>query len=46
VRCELPAFVGNALPPASTAEITLLPDDPKPPSPEVADLLRARGIGG
>jgi hypothetical protein len=29
---------------ASTAGITLSPDDPKPPSPEVAALLRARGI--
>jgi hypothetical protein len=26
---------------ASTNEITLDPDDPKPPSPEVADQLRA-----
>jgi ankyrin repeat protein len=30
---------------ASTAGITLLPDDPKPPSPEVAQLLRDLGIG-
>jgi ankyrin repeat protein len=29
---------------ASTQGITLSPDDPKPPSPEVAALLRARGI--
>jgi ankyrin repeat protein len=29
---------------ASTAGIVLSPDDPKPPSPEVAALLRARGI--
>jgi ankyrin repeat protein len=29
---------------ASTQGITLAPDDPKPPSPEVAGLLRARGI--
>jgi len=29
---------------ASTAGITLSADDPKPPSPEVAALLRARGI--
>ena len=29
---------------ASTSGITLSPDDPKPPSPEVAALLRARGI--
>jgi ankyrin repeat protein len=29
---------------ASTDGITLSPDDPKPPSPEVAALLRARGI--
>jgi hypothetical protein len=26
---------------ASTEDITLSPDDPKPPSPEVAELLRA-----
>jgi ankyrin repeat protein len=31
---------------ASTDEITLSPDDPKPPSPEVARLLRSYGIGG
>jgi ankyrin repeat protein len=31
---------------ASTAGIVLSPDDPKPPSPEVAVLLRARGIPG
>jgi len=30
---------------ASTAGISLGPDDPKPPSPEVADLLRAHGAG-
>jgi ankyrin repeat protein len=30
---------------ASTAGITLTPDDPKPPSPEVEQLLRDRGIG-
>jgi len=30
---------------ASTAEITLAPDDPKPPSAEVAELLRRYGIG-
>jgi ankyrin repeat protein len=30
---------------ASTAEITLSPEDPKPPSAEVAQLLRDRGIG-
>jgi len=30
---------------ASTADITLSPDDPKPPSPEVAQLLRSYGIG-
>ena len=29
---------------ASAAGIVLTPDDPKPPSPEVAALLRARGI--
>jgi ankyrin repeat protein len=31
---------------ASTAEVTLSPDDLKPPSNEVAELLRAHGIGG
>jgi hypothetical protein len=30
---------------ASCEGITLSPDDPKPPSPEVAQLLRAHGIG-
>jgi ankyrin repeat protein len=30
---------------ASTAVITLSPDDPKPPSPDVADLLRGYGAG-
>jgi len=30
---------------ASTRDITLSPDDPKPPSPEVAELLRGYGIG-
>ena len=30
---------------ASTQDITLSPDDPKPPSPEVAQLLRGYGIG-
>ena len=30
---------------ASTAGITLAPDDPKPPSAAVADYLRGRGIG-
>jgi ankyrin repeat protein len=29
---------------ASAAEITLSPDDPKPPSPEVAVLLRRHGV--
>ena len=29
---------------ASTETITLSPDEPKQPSPEVADLLRARGV--
>jgi ankyrin repeat protein len=29
---------------AATDEITLDPEDPKPPSPEVADLLRSRGL--
>ena len=31
---------------ASTAEVTLSPDDLKPPSGEVAELLRSYGIGG
>lgn len=31
---------------ASTQDIGLSPDDPKPPSTEVADLLRAHGAGG
>ena len=31
---------------ASTEGITLSPDDPKPPSPDVAELLRSYGIGG
>jgi ankyrin repeat protein len=31
---------------ASTEGITLSADDPKPPSPQVADLLRGHGIGG
>jgi ankyrin repeat protein len=30
---------------ASTRGITLSPDDPKPPSPDVAELLRGYGIG-
>jgi ankyrin repeat protein len=30
---------------ASTADVTLAPDDPKPPSAAVARYLRARGIG-
>ena len=30
---------------ASTGDISLSPDDPKPPSPEVAQLLRDHGIG-
>jgi ankyrin repeat protein len=30
---------------ASTVGITLSPDDPKPPSPQVAELLRGHGIG-
>jgi ankyrin repeat protein len=30
---------------ASTQGITLSPDDPKPPSPQVAELLRGYGIG-
>ena len=31
---------------ASSGDIGLSPDDPKPPSPEVADLLRAHGADG
>jgi Ankyrin repeats (many copies) len=31
---------------ASTAGVTLSPDDLKPPSGEVAELLRSYGIGG
>jgi hypothetical protein len=31
---------------AATNEITLSPDDLKPPSPEVAELLREHGVGG
>jgi len=30
---------------ASTHELTLSPDDPKPPSPDVARLLRDHGVG-
>ena len=30
---------------ASTVGVTLSPDDPKPPSPQVAELLRGYGIG-
>src|SRR5207244_10658354 len=30
---------------ASTAGVTLSPDDPKPPSPQVAELLHGYGIG-
>ncbi|MDP9256772.1 MAG: ankyrin repeat domain-containing protein [Actinomycetota bacterium] len=30
---------------ASTDDITLSPDDPKQPSPEVAELLRTHGVG-
>jgi ankyrin repeat protein len=30
---------------ASTQGITLSPDDPKPPSPDIAELLRGYGIG-
>lgn len=42
---DWPATVGALLDAgASTEAITLSPDDPKPPSPEVAALLRARGI--
>ena len=29
---------------ASTQDITLSPDDPKPPSPDVAELLRGHGV--
>lgn len=31
---------------ASTAGLALSPDNPKPPSPEVAQLLREHGVGG
>ena len=31
---------------ASTVGVTLAHDDPKPPSPQVAELLRGYGIGG
>jgi hypothetical protein len=31
---------------ASTSEVTLSPDDRKPPSPQVAQLLRSYGVGG
>ena len=42
---DWPATVGVLLDAgASTAGIVLSPDDPKPPSPEVAALLRTRGI--
>jgi hypothetical protein len=42
---DWPATVGVLLDAgASAAGIVLSPDDPKPPSPEVAALLRARGI--
>ena len=42
---DWPATVGALLDAgASTDGIALSPDDPKPPSPEVAALLRARGI--
>jgi ankyrin repeat protein len=42
---DWPATVGILLDAgASTDGIVLSPDDPKPPSPEVAALLRARGI--
>ena len=42
---DWPATVGALLDAGvSTEAITLSPDDPKPPSPEVAALLRARGI--
>ena len=44
---DWPATVGALLDAgASTGGIVLSPDDPKPPSPEVAALLRARGIPG
>jgi ankyrin repeat protein len=44
---DWPATVGVLLDAgASTDGIILSPDDPKPPSPEVAALLRARGIPG
>ena len=42
---DWPATIGALLDAgASTDGIVLSPDDPKPPSPEVAALLRARGI--
>jgi len=42
---DWPATIGALLDAgASTDGIALSPDDPKPPSPEVAALLRARGI--
>jgi ankyrin repeat protein len=44
---DWPATVGALLDAgASAGGIVLSPDDPKPPSPEVAALLRARGIPG
>jgi ankyrin repeat protein len=44
---DWPATVGALLDAgASTEGITLAPDDPKPPSSEVAALLRARGVPG
>ena len=42
---DWPATVGALLDAcASAGGIVLSPDDPKPPSPEVATLLRARGV--
>jgi hypothetical protein len=41
----LPATISVLFDPgAASAGIVLSPDDPKPPSPEVAALLRTRGI--
>jgi ankyrin repeat protein len=46
-RPDWPATVAALLAAgASARDIGLSPDDPKPPSTEVADLLRAHGAGG
>jgi len=43
-----PDWIGTVRTPieagASTEEISLSPDDPKPPSPDVAELLRGHGV--